>query len=167
MLLVRTHYFYDRNPELSDLAARGAVIDVSRHPSVEDLCLAADALVADYSSITFDYANLDRPIVIYADDWEIYSQVRGVTFDLLSGRPGDTPGAVATTEDELIDTFRSGRWRGAEAATLRAAFRERFCQYDDGHAAERVVRHFFLGQEAGPAPVPLAQRTPAPSPVLG
>lgn len=112
-------------------------------------------------------ANLDRPVVTYADDWEIYSQVRGVTFDLLSGRPGDTPGAVATTEHELVDTLRSGRWRGTEAATLRAAFRERFCRYDDGHAAERVVRHFFLGQEAGPATVPLAQRTPAPSPALG
>ncbi|MFE0413902.1 bifunctional glycosyltransferase/CDP-glycerol:glycerophosphate glycerophosphotransferase [Streptomyces tendae] len=166
VLLVRTHYFDDLSPELSDLADRGAVLDVSRHPSVEDLCLAADALVADYSSLTFDYANLDRPIVIYADDWEIYSQVRGVTFDLLSGRPGDTPGAVATTEDELVDTFRSGRWRGPEATDLRAAFRARFCQYDDGHAAERVVRRFFLGQDAGPAVVPLEDRTPAPSPAL-
>ncbi|MET9744916.1 bifunctional glycosyltransferase family 2 protein/CDP-glycerol:glycerophosphate glycerophosphotransferase [Streptomyces ardesiacus] len=171
VLLVRTHYFYDRSPELSDLAARGAVIDVSGHPCVEDLCLAADALVTDYSSLTFDYANLDRPIVVHADDWEIYSQVRGVTFDLLSGRPGDTPGAVATTEDELIDTFRSGRWRDTETAGLRAAFRERFCPYDDGHAAERVVRHFFLGQETAPGIIPLAQRTPAPAtaaaPVLG
>ncbi|MGV9549217.1 CDP-glycerol glycerophosphotransferase family protein, partial [Streptomyces ardesiacus] len=164
VLLVRTHYFYDRSPELSDLAARGAVIDVSGHPCVEDLCLAADALVTDYSSLTFDYANLDRPIVVHADDWEIYSQVRGVTFDLLSGRPGDTPGAVATTEDELIDTFRSGRWRDTETAGLRAAFRERFCPYDDGHAAERVVRHFFLGQETAPGIIPLAQRTPAPAP---
>jgi CDP-glycerol glycerophosphotransferase len=164
VLLVRAHYFYDLDPELSDPAGQGAVIDVSRHPAVEDLCLAADALISDYSSITFDYANLDRPIVIYADDWEIYSQVRGVTFDLLSGRPGDTPGAVATTEEELIDTFRSGRWRGSEATTLRTAFRERFCQYDDGHAAERVVRRFFLGQDGGPAIVPLAHRVPAPTP---
>ncbi len=167
VLLVRTHYFDALSAELSDLAEQGAVLDVSRQPSVEDLCLAADALVADYSSLTFDYANLDRPIVIYADDWEIYSQVRGVTFDLLSGRPGDTPGAVATTEDELVDTFRSGRWRGPEATALRAAFRARFCQYDDGHAAERVVRRFFLGQDAGPAVVPLEDRTPAPSPALG
>ncbi|PPS91280.1 bifunctional glycosyltransferase/CDP-glycerol:glycerophosphate glycerophosphotransferase [Streptomyces sp. MH60] len=167
VLMVRTHHFDDLTPELRGLAEQGAVLDVSRHPCVEDLCLAADALVSDYSSLTFDYANLDRPIVIYADDWEIYSQVRGVTFDLLSGRPGDTPGAVATTEDELIDTFRSGRWRGSEAAALRAAFRARFCQYDDGHAAERVVRRFFLGQDAGPAVVPLERRTPAPSPVRG
>ncbi|THA33124.1 CDP-glycerol:glycerophosphate glycerophosphotransferase [Streptomyces sp. A1277] len=164
VLMVRTHPLDSRSPRLAELAGHGSVIDVSRHPSVEELCLAADALVSDYSSVIFDYANLDRPIVVHADDWETYSQVRGVTFDLLSGLPGDTPGPVTTTEDELTDVFRSGRWRGPESTALRAAFRARFCQYDDGHAAERVVRRLFLSEDPGPAPVPLARRTPAPAP---
>ena len=66
----------------------GALIDVSGHRSVEELCLAADALITDYSSIMFDYANLDRPSSCYADDWEIYRQTRGVYFDLLAAPPG-------------------------------------------------------------------------------
>lgn len=74
-----------------------------------------------------------------------YRASRGTYFDLLSGRPGDTPGAVATTEDELLELFRTGEWRSARTDGLRAAFRERFCPYDDGHAAERVVRRLFLG----------------------
>ncbi|QIK09971.1 CDP-glycerol:glycerophosphate glycerophosphotransferase [Streptomyces sp. ID38640] len=165
VLLVRTHYFYGQNPQLQELQEQGALIDVSRHPSVEELCLAADALITDYSSIMFDYANLDRPIINYADDWETYVRSRGVTFDLLSGKPGDTPGVVATTEDELIEAFRGGRWKGAEAAELRAAFRARFCMWDDGHAAERVVNRAFLGsQDLTPAPLPLSARTVAPAP---
>ncbi|MEU8683703.1 CDP-glycerol glycerophosphotransferase family protein [Streptomyces sp. NPDC048611] len=164
VLLVRTHYFYDRDPGLQKLQERGALIDVSGHPAVEELCLAADALVTDYSSIMFDYANLDRPIITYADDWDTYVRSRGVTFDLLSGLPGDTPGAVATTEDELIEVFRSGRWDDERTTALRTAFRARFCPWDDGHAAERVVRRVFLGQETVPQPLPQEQRTPAPSP---
>ncbi|MCF6526445.1 bifunctional glycosyltransferase family 2 protein/CDP-glycerol:glycerophosphate glycerophosphotransferase [Streptomyces sp. JJ36] len=166
MLLVRTHYFYGRSPELLELQERGVLRDVSGHPSVEELCLASDALVTDYSSIMFDYANLDRPMVIHAPDWQAYRASRGVTFDLLSGRPGDTPGVVSRDEDELIAAFTSGAWRGPEAAALRAAFRERFCPYDDGRAAERVVRRVFLGQDAAelPAPVPPAERTCAPAP---
>jgi CDP-glycerol glycerophosphotransferase len=105
-------------------------------------------LVTDYSSIMFDYANLDRPIVVYADDWDVYRATRGVYFDLLSGQPGDTPGPVARTEDELIAVFREGRWHEDDATALRAAFRARFCQFDDGHAAERVVRTLMLGQDA-------------------
>ncbi|MFF3540287.1 CDP-glycerol glycerophosphotransferase family protein [Streptomyces platensis] len=165
VLLVRTHYFYGQNPHLQKLQEEGALIDVSRHPSVEELCLAADALITDYSSIMFDYAGLDRPIINYADDWETYVRSRGVTFDLLSGKPGDTPGIVATSEDELIEAFRSGRWNGTEAGELRAAFRARFCMWDDGHAAERVVNRAFLGNpELVPAPLPLSERTVAPSP---
>ncbi|MFG2829819.1 CDP-glycerol glycerophosphotransferase family protein [Streptomyces sp. NPDC048434] len=164
VLLVRTHYFYDQDPGLQRLQEDGALIDVSGHPVVEELCLAADALVTDYSSIMFDYANLDRPIINYADDWDTYVRSRGVTFDLLSGRPGDTPGTIATSEDELIEAFRSGRWNDERAAGLRTAFRARFCAWDDGHAAERVVRRVFLGQEAAPAPLPPAERTVAPSP---
>jgi CDP-glycerol glycerophosphotransferase len=103
--------------------------------------MAADVLITDYSSIMFDYANLDRPIVIYAPDWKTYVRERGTYFDLLA----EPPGVVETTEDGLIDAVRSGRYRSADAAALRAAFRERFCAWDDGHAAERVVQRVFGG----------------------
>lgn len=164
VLLNRAHYLYDQPapPQPSRTGAR--IVDVSRHPSVERLALASDALVTDYSSLMFDYANLDRPIVVLADDWEVYREARGVYLDLPSGRPGETPGAVARSQQELERLLLDGSWCSAEAAGLRAAFRERFCQFDDGHAAERVVRTVFLG-ESGVLPVtPLNARTPAPSP---
>ncbi|MGC4996495.1 MULTISPECIES: bifunctional glycosyltransferase/CDP-glycerol:glycerophosphate glycerophosphotransferase [unclassified Streptomyces] len=164
VVLVRTHYFYGSDPRLEALQERGLIKDVSKYPVVEDLCLAADALITDYSSIMFDYACLDRPIVTYADDWEVYSRARGVYFDILSGKPGETPGATATSEDELIEVFRSGEWKSDKATELRSAFRERFVQFDDGNAAERVVRRLFLDQEATPEVLPLDERTPAPAP---
>ncbi|MGW0335720.1 bifunctional glycosyltransferase/CDP-glycerol:glycerophosphate glycerophosphotransferase [Streptomyces sp. NPDC003011] len=135
------------------------VVDVTGHPSVEQLCLASDALVTDYSSIMFDYAGLDRPIVIHADDPQAYEAARGTYFDLRSFPPG----AVARSEDELIDIFATGHWRGSRSAQLRAAFRERFCPYDDGRAAERVVRQVVLGETELPPVVPLAARRPVPS----
>ncbi|MFF2407455.1 CDP-glycerol glycerophosphotransferase family protein [Streptomyces sp. NPDC058092] len=141
VVLVRAHYFYGR----SAAPDSARVMDVTGHPSVEELCLVSDALITDYSSLMFDYACLDRPIISHAPDWAAYRASRGTYFDLLSGRPGDTPGAVATTDDELLELFRTGEWRSARTAELRAAFRERFCPYDDGHAAERVVRRLFLG----------------------
>ncbi|MFI7338561.1 CDP-glycerol glycerophosphotransferase family protein [Streptomyces sp. NPDC050085] len=142
VVLVRAHYFYGTGAGLADAHPR--LIDVTGHGRVEDLCLAADALVTDYSSLMFDYACLDRPIVTYAPDWQAYRLARGTYFDLLSGEEGDTPGAVATTQDELVELFRDGGWDTAGTRRLRGAFRERFCAYDDGGAAERVVRRLFL-----------------------
>ncbi|MFJ3924979.1 CDP-glycerol glycerophosphotransferase family protein [Streptomyces sp. NPDC090022] len=157
-LLTRAHLTYGTAPLSGDRHPR--LIDVSSYPSVEDLCLASDALVTDYSSLMFDYAALDRPIVVHADDWEAYEAARGTYFDLRAFPPG----AIARTEDELIDIFTTGHWQGSRSAQLRAAFRARFSTLDDGRAAERVVRHVFLGQTSGlPPVVPLADRRPAPA----
>nr|WP_316248187.1 CDP-glycerol glycerophosphotransferase family protein [Streptomyces sp. TRM49041] len=130
---------------------------------MERLLLAADALVTDYSSIMFDYANLDRPIVVHADDWPTYTETRGVYFDLTA----EPPGPVARTQGDLTDILRNpDDWSGEAAAKLRHDFRLRFCQYDDGRAAERVVRRVFLGEgeESLPPVLPLDRRTPAPTP---
>ncbi|MER5384746.1 bifunctional glycosyltransferase family 2 protein/CDP-glycerol:glycerophosphate glycerophosphotransferase [Streptomyces sp. NPDC002688] len=157
VVLTRAHPTF--GAPLPDTAG-GRVIDVSGHPSIESLCLASDALVTDYSSLMFDYAGLDRPIVVHADDWEAYEAARGTYFDLRAFPPG----AVARSEDELIDIFATGHWRGSRSSQLRAAFRERFCPYDDGRAAERVVRRVVLGETAGlPQFIPFAERHPVPS----
>lgn len=110
----------------------------------------------------FDYANLDRPIVVHADDWETYRSTRGVYFDLMA----EPPGQVARTQQELTEILTTSAWRDEGATKARTAFRHRFCEYDDGRAAERVVRRVFLGEseDALPPVRPLEERTPAPSP---
>ncbi|MGW1891513.1 bifunctional glycosyltransferase family 2 protein/CDP-glycerol:glycerophosphate glycerophosphotransferase [Streptomyces sp. NPDC002004] len=160
-LLVRGHYFYDRGPSpLQALHSRGRIVDVSGYDSVEELSLAADALITDYSSVMFDYANLNRPVLVLADDWETYAVTRGVYFDITE----EAPGVVARSQDELTDALLSGAYRGAEARERLARFRDRFCEFDDGHAAERVVRRVFLGERDVPPVVPVRERIPAPAP---
>ncbi|HKH18905.1 MAG TPA: bifunctional glycosyltransferase family 2 protein/CDP-glycerol:glycerophosphate glycerophosphotransferase [Solirubrobacteraceae bacterium] len=155
VLMARLHYFYDSDPLLRRLHGEGRVRDVAAHPSVEQLCLAADALVTDYSSIMFDYAVLDRPIVIHAPDWEAYRVLRGTYFDLLA----EPPGVVTRSESDVVEALRSGAADDDGARRARAAFRARFCALEDGRAAERVVRRVWLGSSA-PAtpPVPSVAR---------
>jgi CDP-glycerol glycerophosphotransferase len=139
VLLVRAHYFHVTAAQRTG-KRRGRILDVSAYPVVEDLYLAADAMITDYSSAMFDFAVLDRPLVIFAPDWAAYRELRGVYFDLMELPPG----AVATTFAELVEVFASGAYADAAAAGHRARFRERFCHLDDGGAAERVVRRVLL-----------------------
>ncbi|GAA2694047.1 MULTISPECIES: bifunctional glycosyltransferase/CDP-glycerol:glycerophosphate glycerophosphotransferase [Streptomyces] len=159
-LLVRGHYFYGDSPQTAALRRTGRIVDVSGHSRVEDLYLAADALITDYSSAMFDYAVLDRPIVSYVPDWDVYSAVRGTYFDLLQ----EPPGAVATTQTELLGLLTSGTYDTPETTKRRDGFRRRFCEFDDGRAAERVVRHVFLGEESLLPVVPFDDRSHAPTP---
>jgi CDP-glycerol glycerophosphotransferase len=139
LVLSRVHYFY---PGAGGRGG-GRVRDVSAHPSVEELCLAANALVTDYSSIMFDYGVLDRPIVIHAPDWEVYRTLRGTNFDLEQERPGP----FTRSEQEVAEAIRAGD----PMPGARAAFRARFCSLDDGGAAERVVRRVWFGERTAAA----------------
>jgi CDP-glycerol glycerophosphotransferase len=146
VLLVRVHHF-DRTIVTGD---QPRVRDVCDYPCVEDIYLAADVLITDYSSVMFDYAVLDRPLVIFAADWETYRTTRGAYLDVFA----EGPGAAARTEEELVELFRSGAVFGEEATMARKLFRRRFCYLDDGRASERVVHRVFFAE-----PVPRLART--------
>lgn len=137
-VLCRRHYFYDRE-EQARVGESVRVIDVAQHPSISDLCLAADVLCTDYSSIMFDYAILDRPIVIFAPDWQEYVDTRGVYFDLIN----EGPGVVTRTQAELLEALWSGRYEAADAREARARFRERYIEFEHGTASQRVVQRLW------------------------
>ncbi|WP_248965904.1 bifunctional glycosyltransferase/CDP-glycerol:glycerophosphate glycerophosphotransferase [Sphaerisporangium perillae] len=117
------------------------------YPEVNDLILASDALLSDYSSIICDYACTGRPILLYADDYDEYARVeRGLNYDLRE----IAPGPVLASTAELAAALR-------DLASVRAEYEERyadfaglFCSEETGKAAPRVVDAFFHGLGAGP-----------------
>jgi CDP-glycerol glycerophosphotransferase len=136
-LLLRPHYL-NRFEILPQHAPY--LMDVSHVDEVSDLYRVADLLVTDYSSVMFDYAWLDRPIVIYAPDYESYTQdTRGTYFDLRE----DPPGPFSETQDELHDLVRTADDDAEERLRVLKAFRDRYCGVEDGKAAARVVDHLL------------------------
>jgi CDP-glycerol glycerophosphotransferase (TagB/SpsB family) len=134
VLLLRGHRFH------AGAATAGRVVDVTTYPDVNDLILAADVAVLDYSSMRFDFALTGRPMVFLVPDLDDYeSRTRGFLWDFGETAPGpwvrDTAGVVAELRD--IDALER---RCAERMT---AFNDRYNSLQDGHAAERVVEDFF------------------------
>ena len=100
VILMRTHHMNRARPG-------PGLVDVSRYPSIEELMMAADVLVSDYSSIFLDFALTGKPAVVYVPDLEHYRDVeRGLYGDWprRSGLP------VALDHDEL--TFHLNRILG-------------------------------------------------------
>ncbi|MBO2452188.1 CDP-glycerol glycerophosphotransferase family protein [Actinomadura barringtoniae] len=139
VLLLRTHYLVtDRSwSQVDDF-----VVDVSRYPDIAELYLAADVLVTDYSSAMFDFAVTGKPMVFFTYDLEKYrDKVRGFYFDF----EAEAPGPLLRTSDETIAALRD--MDGAAQHPAYGAFVDKFCPYDDGHAAERVIQRMFeLGE---------------------
>ncbi|NUW30369.1 CDP-glycerol glycerophosphotransferase family protein [Nonomuraea sp. SMC257] len=117
------------------------------YPEVNDLMLASDALLTDYSSVMCDYAITGKPMLFLIDDWDDYRlRERGVYHDL----PAIAPGPCVTTTGELIDRLRDLAEVHAAHAARYAAFRELWCADERGDAASRVVTAFFGDLGSGP-----------------
>ena len=118
------------------------VIDASKHPDINDVILAADLVVTDYSSLMFDTAVAQVPLAFFVPDLERYrDRERGFTFDF----EREAPGPLLKTRSEVVSCAREISESGDSAAWVRehqdayAAWRERFTPHDDGSAAARVV----------------------------
>ncbi|TYB40115.1 bifunctional glycosyltransferase/CDP-glycerol:glycerophosphate glycerophosphotransferase [Actinomadura chibensis] len=133
VLLVRPHYLCRANVPPG---ARAVMRDVGRVPDVTPLLLLADALVTDHSSIMFDFALLDRPIVLHLPDG---GDLAPGYFDL----ERHAPGPVTRTEDELVAALAALDDAAPRHADRRRAFAARFGEHDRGSAARAVVERYF------------------------
>jgi CDP-glycerol glycerophosphotransferase len=139
VLLLRLHHYMGHQ---SRPASGGRVRDVSGHPDISDLYLAADVLVTDYSSSMFDFAVTGKPIVLYAYDLAHYEgDLRGFTFDLRTGAPGPVLLDQAALTEALLDLPAVA----AAHADAHARFVARWCAHEDGHASERVIAAVWPG----------------------
>ncbi len=147
-LILRLHPFVKSAMRIPD-EARDFVVDASREPDVNEVMLAADILVTDYSSIIFEYSLLNRPMAFLAPDLDAYERERGFFFDYRSG----VPGPVVDTTEQLIT------WINTKAFDLPrvAKFAAESFDVMDGHATERLVEQVVLPALRGEA-----LRLPAP-----
>lgn len=142
VLLSRMHYLVAENLDFS--AHEGVVFNVSNYPDIRDLYLISDMLITDYSSVFFDYAILNRPIVFFMYDLEIYrDQLRGFYFDIES----ESPGPIVQNEKELFQVIDEISNSYVQLDSAAVAFKEKFNSLEDGKATERVVNEFLNKSE--------------------
>lgn len=137
VVLFRAHYMIAQQFDFS--AHRGFVYDVSTYDDINELYIVSDALITDYSSAMFDYANLQKPIIFFMYDQTHYEQqLRGfyITIDEL-------PGEIVKTQKQLVTCLRHLDEYEAFYQELYAAFCRRYVQLDDGRASSRLINAIF------------------------
>ncbi len=117
----------------------GKVWDVSDYPEINDLLLAADVAVLDYSSIRFDWLITGKPVVFFVPDLEDYLSSRKVLFDYPPTAPGPLLGTTTEVAAALLDLDSVI----SEYAAARELFNKEFNRLHDGQATERVINAFF------------------------
>jgi CDP-glycerol glycerophosphotransferase len=140
-LLLRGHNYNLRGGSTTDSAA---VVDVSSYPEINDLILACDVAILDYSSLRFDWMLTNKPVLFFVPDLANYLSARTVLFEYAP----TAPGPLLQSTDEVVAAFRDLDDITADYAADRERFNFEYQGLHDGHATERVVDRFF-GTDAG------------------
>ncbi|SDB88684.1 bifunctional glycosyltransferase/CDP-glycerol:glycerophosphate glycerophosphotransferase [Exiguobacterium indicum] len=138
VVLLRMHYLIAQNMDIS--GHEGFAYDVSSYGDIAELYLISDILITDYSSVFFDYAHLQRPMIFFTYDLEKYaSTLRGFYFDFEEV----VPGPLLKETDQVIDYIEQIDTKSVAYQEKYDRFLERFCSLDDGTASERVLAELF------------------------
>ena len=110
------------------------ILNATYYPDMQELLVAADVLITDYSSSIFDYAISRKPAFIYASDINQYLEDRSFTIKLT-----DTPFSIATNNLELnkiIENFNLSTY----TINLEKFYNE-LGLIENGNASKEIVNY--------------------------
>lgn len=134
VLLLRMHPFVLNPPVVPD-AYTDQIINMTDYPDINDLMQIADILITDYSSVIFEFALLQKPMIFLVNDLQSYKAERDFYF------PYETfvPGPIVSTFEDVIAWIKRGQFDTQKIET----FANQFFTYQDGEATKRIVDHML------------------------
>ena len=136
ILIFKHHQTAIEVPQIPEPYRDNFAYDMTRGKgmSINDLMTVADICISDYSSLVFEYALFERPMLFFVYDLEEYIDERGLYYEF----DEITPGPLCRTNDEMIDYIKhvDERFDKQEVAD----FKNRFMCCCDGHATERILK---------------------------
>ena len=130
---------FERGKIKIDKSLSSKVFDLS-HEEINDLLIVADILITDYSSLIFEYAILQKPMIFFAYDLEKYeNELRGFYYNYTDF----VPGPIAYTTEEVVELINKNEWD----FEIIKKFAIRFNEHFDGRATERFINEVLFGEK--------------------
>lgn len=110
------------------------ILNGNSYLDINEMILASELLITDYSSCMFDAMDCHKKVLIYATDIYKYRKGRGFYFQM-----EELPFEIVETGEELIKVINQFDNEAYRNNVL--AFKDKMGIFNDGHASERVVEH--------------------------
>ncbi|MGL5417383.1 MAG: CDP-glycerol glycerophosphotransferase family protein [Clostridium sp.] len=122
---------YKGHPLISKRSLKGnQIIDLSNE-NIYKLFAVADVLISDFSSVIYEFAVLEKPIICHVPDLNEYEVERGLYCDYKKFAPGK----ITYNEKELIDCILNEEFEEEKMKKLR----ENFFDYKDAKSSKRIA----------------------------
>lgn len=136
ILIIKHHQTLSTWPEIPQQYKDSFAYDMTKGSGMDinELMTVSDICITDYSSLVFDFAIYEKPVVFFAYDEDEYCDERGFYYTV-----GElSAGPVCRTNEEVVDYIANIDKR-FDIGDIKK-FKERFIRDCDGHATERIIK---------------------------
>lgn len=124
----------------------GFLYSIDGEEDINELYVISDMLITDYSSVFFDYANLNRPIYFYMYDIKDYEEnLRGFYLNIYE----DLPGEIITEEKDLLKLLVDNEAYSKRNEKKLQEFNLTYNYLENGTSSKRVIEKIMnqMGRE--------------------
>ena len=107
------------------------ILDLSLKSEINDLLFITDLLITDYSSVIFEAALLNIPMLFYAYDLHDYIDSRDFYYDF----ENFVPGKIVFNQEKVIKAIKEGDFQEEKIKK----FKNRFFDHLDGKSTQRFM----------------------------
>lgn len=133
VFLMRTHHLLNNSIDI------GNVIDAKSYPDMQELIIASDMLITDYSSSIWDYSFTNKPCFLFVPDLDEYINTRGLYTSI-----DEWPFSYANDNDSLCQLIIN--FDEQELLKRINMYHRKLDSYDKGVAVKELIR-ILTGEE--------------------
>ena len=130
VLMYRFHHYLHAIAKCQGFYDNG--IDATYYPDIQELLVAADVVITDYSSLMWDFSLQRRPVFLYQNDEDEYLDDRGFYCPV-----SQWPYPKARKKEELLDIIE--HFDNEKYMRELNEFLKKYGSCDDGNASRKAV----------------------------
>ena len=112
---------------------------------MNELLIYSDILITDYSSVVFEFALLEKPIIFFAYDLEEFKEN---SRQFYFGYEEFIPDSPVRDTNEIINKIKKyDNDENEITLTKIKEFGEKYCEFKDGKSTQRFIRKFLYEKE--------------------
>lgn len=125
------------HPNIVETTIPDGAISMSKYPDMQELIVASDILITDFSSCMFDMGIAGKECILYAPDLEEYlERERGMYFTI-----EELPFPLSKNMDDLCKKLKE--FNQKEYLKKLNVFMKKIGSFEDGHASERICEFIY------------------------
>ena len=128
IILVRAHHIYQKSLNIDGI---DGLLNVTDYEDMQELLLASDMLITDYSSSIWDMIHLGRPVLLFTPDLDDYRATRSFHVDImLWGLP------LLKTMDQMISYISTDSYLNLNNFEQH---KQLFGSFEGGNASKKIA----------------------------